>query len=342
MIDDLIRENIKALQPYSSARKEFTGSVEVMLDANELPFGELNRYPDPQQLQLKSLISADRNIPIQNIFLGNGSDEIIDLVIRILCNPGKDSIAFCSPTYGMYTVNAAINDIGIIDIPLNRNFEIDTDLLKEKTSEKNCKILFVCSPNNPTGNSIKNIKEILDTFNGVVVVDEAYIDFSNQSSFAQAAIETDRILVLQTMSKSRGLAAARIGIAFGGEKMMQYLNKVKPPYNISQLNQSAAIQAMKDDATYKKNLDVVMQQKSFLETALTSCSCVLQIYPSDANFFLVKFKNATAVFQELLQKGIVVRNREKEIKGCLRITVGSEVENEKLIQVLKSINQNND
>lgn len=338
MIDDLVRENIKALQPYSSARKEFTGSVEVMLDANELPFGQLNRYPDPQQVLLKSLIAANRNVPEQNVFLGNGSDEIIDLVIRILCNPRKDNIAFCSPTYGMYTVNAAINDIGIIDIPLNANFEIDTELLKEKTSEKNCKILFICSPNNPTGNSVKNIKEILDIFQGVVVIDEAYIDFSNQESFAQAAIETERILVLQTMSKSRGLAAARIGIAFAGEKMIQYLNKVKPPYNISELNQAAAIAAMKDDATYTTNLQTILQQKSLLESALTSCDCVLHIYPSDANFFLVKFKNAAAVFQELLQQGIVVRNREKEVESCLRITVGSEVENKKLIQVLKSIN----
>ena len=337
MIDNLVRENIKALQPYSSARKEFTGSMEVMLDANELPFGNLNRYPDPQQIQLKQLIGANAGVALGNVFLGNGSDEIIDLLIRIFCEPGKDKIAFCSPTYGMYTVNAAINNVQIIDVPLNQDFQIDIATLLNKTSNTNCKILFICSPNNPTGNSIENIDEILENFNGIVVVDEAYIDFSNKQSFVRSIKTNERLLVLQTMSKSRGLAAARIGIAFAGIPVIEYLNKVKPPYNISLLNQQAAITAMLDEKGYEANLKTISQQKETLMELLKTCKCVEHIYPSDANFYLVRFKNANSTFKTLLAQGIVVRNREKEIPGCLRITVGTEAENTKLINVLQAI-----
>lgn len=337
MIENLVRENIKALQPYSSARKEFTGSMEVMLDANELPFGNLNRYPDPQQIELKQLIRANAGVDLNNVFLGNGSDEIIDLLIRIFCEPGKDKIAFCSPTYGMYTVNAAINNVEIIDVPLNQNFQIDIATLLSKTSDKSCKILFVCSPNNPTGNSIENIAEILENFKGIVVVDEAYIDFSNKPSFVQTIGTNDRLLVLQTMSKSRGLAAARIGIAFAGATIIEYLNKVKPPYNISLLNQQAAIAAMLDEKGYEANLKTILQQKEILRAILDACECVEHIYPSDANFYLVKFKNTDSVFKALLAQGIVVRNREKEVAGCLRITVGTEAENNKLLNALQAI-----
>lgn len=337
MIDNLVRENIKKLQPYSSARKEFTGKMDVMLDANESPFGDLNRYPDPQQVSLKKLIGENVQLPIDNVFLGNGSDEIIDLLIRIFCEPGRDKIAISSPTYGMYTVNAAINNVEVIDVALSANFQIEIVEIEKLKTDVDCKILFICSPNNPTGNSIENIEEILENFKGIVVVDEAYIDFSDKPSFVNRIMKYERLVVLQTMSKSRGLAAARVGIAFANESIIEYLNKIKPPYNISLLNQQAAIDAMLDDVNYKKNLAAILQQKQQLKEALNSCKCVEHIFPSDTNFFLVRFKNAAVVFQELLKLGIVVRNREKEIKNCLRITVGTEAENSKLIKVLQAI-----
>ncbi len=336
-IDNLVRENIKKLQPYSSARKEFTGRVDVMLDANELPYGELNRYPDPQQVELKQIIGKKNGLNAANVFIGNGSDEIIDLLIRIFCEPGKDQIAHCTPTYGMYAVNAAINNVGVIEISLDENFEVDASIIMSATANQNCKILFLCSPNNPTGNSLANISQILDLFKGIVVVDEAYIDFSDRISLKKDIITDDRLVVLQTLSKSRGLAAARIGIAFAGESILKYLNKIKPPYNVSLLNQQAAVQAMIDEQRYEQNLNNIKEQKNILKISLGKCACVAHIYPSDANFFLVKFFDSDAVFQTLLRQGIVVRNRNQEVAGCLRISVGTQEENKKLINALNQI-----
>ncbi len=332
-LEKTIRTNILALKPYSSARDEFNGKDGIFLDANENPFGNLNRYPDPYHKVLKEKLSELKNSSTENIFVGNGSDEVIDLVFRIFCTPGKDKVIVCPPTYGMYQVSANINDVEIISIPLNENFQLDV----EKILKTKAKIIFLCSPNNPTANNLENIETIIKKFNGIVFVDEAYIDFSTQESLLHKVNDYPNLIVSQTLSKAWGRAAIRIGIAYANKQIISYYNKVKPPYNVSQINQHEAINAFDDTETFTKNIKTILAQRSWLEKQLSSLSIVERIYPSDANFVLVKTINANAIYQKLVEEKIVVRNRHSVVENCLRITVGEPFENVKLIDSLKKI-----
>ena len=332
-IKTLIRPNILSLKPYSSARDDFKGKDGIFLDANENPFGNLNRYPDPYQKALKEKLSALKNIAIENIFVGNGSDEVIDLAFRIFCNPSKDQVIVCPPTYGMYEVSANINDVKIISIPLDENFQLDV----EKILNTEAKMIFLCSPNNPTGNNLKNMEAILQKFNGIVFVDEAYIDFSSQESLLQKVNEYPNLIVSQTLSKAWGRAAIRVGIAYAAKEIISFYNKVKPPYNVSQLNQYEAIKTLEAMDVFIKNKETILAQRLWLIEQLSALNFVERIYPTDANFMLVKTKNANAIYQKLIEDNIVVRNRHTVVENCLRITVGEPFENVKLVKSLKTI-----
>ena len=338
-IKNLVRKNILNLQPYSSARDEFEGENGIFLDANENPFGELNRYPDPYQLKIKQKLSELNQISTENIFLGNGSDEVIDLAFRIFCEPKKDKVLTFSPTYGMYEVSANINDVELINLDLNDNFQIDLESLKPYFEDENLKIIFICSPNNPTGNSIKNIEYILENFNGIVFIDEAYIDFSPEESFRNQIKNYPNLIVSQTFSKAWGMASVRVGIAYASEEIIKFYNKVKPPYNISQLNQDAILNTLNDEKINQvsENIKIILEEKKSLIQNLKKLNLVKTIFPSDANFVLIEVDNANSVYQELVNQNVIIRNRNSVIKNCLRITVGSPDENKKLIETLKSI-----
>ena len=338
-IKNLVRKNILNLQPYSSARDEFEGENGIFLDANENPFGELNRYPDPYQLKIKQKLSELNQIPSENIFLGNGSDEVIDLAFRIFCEPKKDKVLTFSPTYGMYEVSANINDVELINLELNEDFQIDLETLKPYFEDENLKIIFICSPNNPTGNSIKNIKYILENFNGIVFIDEAYIDFSPEESFRNQIKNYPNLIVSQTFSKAWGMASVRVGIAYASKKIIKFYNKVKPPYNISQLNQDAILNTLNDEKINQvsENIKIILEEKKSLIQNLKKLNLVKTIFPSDANFVLIAVDNADLVYQELVNQNVIIRNRNSVIKNCLRITVGSPEENLKLIETLQTI-----
>ena len=338
-IKNLVRKNILNLKPYSSARDEFEGENGIFLDANENPFGELNRYPDPYQLKIKQKLSELNQIPSENIFLGNGSDEVIDLAFRIFCEPKKDKVLTFSPTYGMYEVSANINDVELINLELNKDFQIDLETLKPYFEDENLKIIFICSPNNPTGNSIKNIKYILENFNGIVFIDEAYIDFSPEESFRNQIKNYPNLIVSQTFSKAWGMASVRVGIAYASEEIIKFYNKVKPPYNISQLNQDAIIKTLNDENINQvsENIKIILEEKKSLIQNLEKLNLVKTIFPSDANFILIEVDNANSVYQELVNQNVIIRNRNSVIKNCLRITVGSPDENKKLIETLQNI-----
>lgn len=338
-IKNLVRKNILNLQPYSSARDEFEGENGIFLDANENPFGELNRYPDPYQLKIKQRLSELNQIPSENIFLGNGSDEVIDLAFRIFCEPKKDKVLIFSPTYGMYEVSANINDVELINLDLTEDFQINLENLKPYFNDENLKIIFICSPNNPTGNSIKNIKYILENFNGIVFIDEAYIDFSPEESFRNQIKNYPNLIVSQTFSKAWGMASVRVGIAYGSKKIIKFYNKVKPPYNISQLNQDAILNTLNDEKINQvsENIKIILEEKKSLIQNLKKLNLVKTIFPSDANFVLIAVDNADLVYQELVNQNVIIRNRNSVIKNCLRITVGSPEENLKLIETLQTI-----
>ena len=338
-IKNLVRKNILNLKPYSSARDEFEGENGIFLDANENPFGELNRYPDPYQLKIKQKLSELNQISTENIFLGNGSDEVIDLAFRIFCEPKKDKVLTFSPTYGMYEVSANINDVELINLELNKDFQIDLENLKPYFEDENLKIIFICSPNNPTGNSIKNIKYILENFNGIVFIDEAYIDFSPEESFRNQIKNYPNLIVSQTFSKAWGMASVRVGIAYASEEIIKFYNKVKPPYNISQLNQDAILNTLNDEKINQvsENIKIILEEKKSLIQNLKKLNLVKTIFPSDANFILIEVDNANSVYQELVNQNVIIRNRNSVIKNCLRITVGSPDENKKLIETLQNI-----
>ena len=338
-IKNLVRKNILNLQPYSSARDEFEGENGIFLDANENPFGELNRYPDPYQLKIKQKLSELNQISTENIFLGNGSDEVIDLAFRIFCEPKKDKVLTFSPTYGMYEVSANINDVKLINLELNKDFQINLENLKPYFEDENLKIIFICSPNNPTGNSIKNIEYILENFNGIVFIDEAYIDFSPEESFRNQIKNYPNLIVSQTFSKAWGMASVRVGIAYASEEIIKFYNKVKPPYNISQLNQAAILNTLNDENINQvsENIKIILEEKKSLIQNLEKLDLVKTIFPSDANFVLIEVDNANSVYQELVNQNVIIRNRNSVIKNCLRITVGSPEENLKLIETLQTI-----
>ena len=338
-VSDLVRPNILNLSAYSSARSEFKGAAEVFLDANENPFENgMNRYPDPLQNQLKEKIANWRNVKTENVFLGNGSDEIIGLLIQTFCRPQKDSIITLPPTFGMYKVAAAIGEVKIKTVNLDKDFQPKVDAIL-KSADINDKILFLCSPNNPTGNSFdfEKVKQLIAAFDGIVVVDEAYIDFSQQESCTSLLSEFPNLIVLQTFSKALGMAGARLGIAFTSTEIIQYLNKVKMPYNINELTQQAALEALRQQDTLEMQIYFILKQKNWLEKELQNLNCIQKVFPSDANFLLVKTHNPNELYQFLTNRKIIVRNRSTQIgcEGCLRFTVGLEQENKRLIEALK-------
>lgn len=343
-LNELLRENIKKLVPYSSARDEFKGEASVFLDANENSFGSpltkwYNRYPDPLQWKVKEKLEMIKSVPANQIFLGNGSDECIDILIRAFCEPGIDNVLICPPTYGMYQVSADINDVAVKKVPLTSDFQLDLPGI-EAGIDDNTKIIFLCSPNNPTGNSLskEDIEALLNNYFGLVVIDEAYINFSRYRSFTQELKDYPQLVVLQTLSKAWGLAALRVGMAFASVEVIDVMNKIKPPYNINQASQELVLQALEEVGQVNDMIRIIVEEREQLRTALETVPVVKHIYPSDANFLLVRVTEAKALYQELLSKGIVVRDRSSVIlcEGCLRITIGTPAENKKLLEAIKN------
>ncbi|MEQ8476477.1 histidinol-phosphate transaminase [Fulvivirga sp.] len=342
-LEKLVRPNILAMKAYSSARDEFEVNNEVvLLDANENPFAsDWNRYPDPYQRKLKKAIAELKDINVENIFLGNGSDEAIDLIFRIFCEPGKDNIIVTDPTYGMYEVSAAIQNIEVKKVPLTKAFELESDKVLSAVNE-NTKLIFLCNPNNPTANLLdeKQIKYVVDNFEGIVILDEAYIDFTDMESSIQWLNDYPNLIVLQTFSKAWGMAGMRLGMAFSNLGIIQFFNKVKAPYNLSILTQNKALELIKNNKEkVKSNLQVLVQERAKLIEALNKFSMVEHIYPTSTNFILVRFTNHSRVFKTLVEAGLIVRDRSKALNcgNCLRITVGTPNENELLIDVLSKI-----
>jgi len=338
-INELVRENVKKLIPYSCARDEFEGKTGIFMDANENPYGIFNRYPDPYQRELKAGISKVKGIPEERIFTGNGSDEIIDLCFRVFCNPGVDKALTFTPTYGMYEVSAAVNDIEVIKVPLNERFQIDREEVGKLFSDKTLKLIFICSPNNPTGNSMNfsDVKYILAGFKGIVVIDEAYIDFSDKPSFVELLERFPNLILMQTFSKAFGLAAVRVGMAFSNPDIILYFNKLKPPYNMSTINQKAALLKLDKLEEYKNQVNKIRSERKRLAAHLKKMKIIEEVYPSDANFILVKVKNANHIYNALVDNNIIIRNRSSVIENCLRITVGTRTENTMLINALNTI-----
>ncbi len=338
-IDLLVRENVRGLRQYSCARDDFKGETGVFMDANENPYGRLNRYPDPYQVKLKNAIASFREVKEENIFLGNGSDEIIDLCFRIFCRPGEDKVLTFTPTYGMYEVSASVNDIEIIKVPLNSNFQIDMDRVIPMLSDKNLKVIFICSPNNPSGNAMNSgdVEFLVSEFRGMVIIDEAYIDFSDKPSFVKLIEKHPNLIIMQTFSKALGLAAARIGIALTNTAVIKYLNKIKPPYNVSTINQLAALRKLTNTESYRNQVDSIKRERERLSEILKSVKIIKEVYPSDANFLLVKVPDANFIYDTLIERNIIVRNRNSVIDNCLRITIGKPSENNKLIKALQTI-----
>nr|WP_299173029.1 histidinol-phosphate transaminase [uncultured Allomuricauda sp.] len=343
-IDKLVRETVKGLKPYSSARDEYVsdGSKMIFLDANENPFENgLNRYPDPQQRSLKTLLSEQKQIPEQNILLGNGSDEVLDLIFRAFCEPNRDNIITLPPTYGMYKVLAGINAVENREVLLTSDFEPDVPRILQKVDE-NSKIIFICSPNNPTGNAFqkKNIEELLVNFNGLVVIDEAYIDFSENQSWISTLDSYPNLIITQTMSKAYGMAGIRLGICYASAEIITILNKIKPPYNVNQLTQYQALKRVLDDTLVQEEVVKILKERKTLVNALKEVTFIEKVYSSDANFVLVKVDDASKRYQQLLDANVVVRNRSNQplCKNTLRFTVGTPDENKKLIAILKELN----
>ena len=344
-ISKLLRPHLLNLTPYSSARDEFQGNADVYLDANENAFGSTSkdpyrRYPDPYQKALKAKIGEIKGINVDKIFLGNGSDEPIDLLIRAFCNPGLDKIIITPPTYGMYKVSASINDIGIVEVPLTSEYILNSQELLDAI-EPGIKIIFLCSPNNPTGNSIgrDDIIEIAKKFQGLVVLDEAYIDFSSKPSLIRELHNYSNLIILQTFSKAWGLASLRLGIAFASEEIINILNMIKPPYNINGATQDLALEALSNLDQMKHMVYEIQQQKKQMESMLIGIKGVKKIYPSDANFILVEIDNAHKIYLNLIEHKVIVRDRSSVelCEDCLRIKIGTESENNILIELLKII-----
>ncbi len=341
IIENLIRENIKSLKPYSSAREEFKNSASnlVYLDANENPFDTgLNRYPDPQQNLVKAALAKIKNVSREQLLLGNGSDEVLDLIFRVFCEPKVDTVIVLPPTYGMYEVLANTNDVKILNISLLDNYQPNVDeILKAQNSQT--KLLFLCSPNNPTANSFNadKIETLIKKFTGIVVIDEAYIDFSSQESWIGRLNEFPNLIVIQTLSKAYGLAGIRLGACYSSTKIISVLNKIKPPYNVNQLTQQTALKALQNSIKTNNEIAIIISERNKLKTDLEEISFIVKVYPSDANFLLVKVDNAIVRYNQLVEYGIIVRNRTNQpiCENCLRFTVGTKEENKKLMKTLK-------
>ena len=336
-----VRKNILDLKPYSSARDEFKGEAEIFLDANENPYpSDFNRYPDPLQWKVKEALASIKKVQPQQIFLGNGSDEAIDLIIRAFCEPYQNSILITDPTYGMYAVCADINAVPVIKVELTKEFDLDMNAIFRAIIPE-CKVIFLCSPNNPTGNllSTKSILRILDEFEGIVVIDEAYIDFTSRESFTQCLAAYPNLIILQTFSKAWGLAGLRLGMAFASTGLIEILNKIKYPYNVNIQTQEIALKALQAVDIKEKAVAEIIEQRTSLRNALLQLSITKEVYPSDANFLLVKMEDAPAVYRYLMDRKIIIRDRSKVTlcKNCVRITVGTPEENENLIAALKNL-----
>ena len=343
-IDTLVRNNVKNMSSYSSARDDYSGGANkklIYLDANESPFDNgINRYPDNKHTELKKVISNIKNINVNQIVFGNGTDEILDLIVRVFCNPSEDKIITLPPTYGMYDVIAKTNGVENIEIPLKSDFSIDKNEILKLSSEST-KILFLCSPNNPTGNSFdtNDLTDLIKGFNGIVVVDEAYIDFSSKQSLISLINDNNNLIITQTMSKAYGMAGIRLGMGFSNQKIINYLNKIKPPYNINVLTERKALDELSKIDEIKKNIDLVLNQRKLLVSCLEKLDFIEKIYKSDSNFLLVKVDNADLRYNQLLKNGIIVRNRSNQplCQNCLRITIGTENENKSLIKILNQL-----
>lgn len=344
-LNKIIRNNIAKLKAYSSARDEFEEATAdmVFLDANENPFQNgVNRYPDPKQQNVKELLSELKGIPTNQILLGNGSDEVLDLIFRAFCEPKEDNVVFLPPTYGMYGVLAALNNIETKEVLLSTDFDIRVEETLASVTEQS-KIIFLCSPNNPSGNafSAEKIKAIVEGFNGLVVIDEAYIDFSGTDSWLEKLNKYPNLIITQTLSKAFGMAGIRLGVCYASEEITEVLNRIKPPYNVNELTQQRAKERLLKFEDVQKEVLVILDERTRLEKSLESISYVSKIYPSDANFILVKVDDANARYNQLLEKGIVIRNRTTQAlcENTLRLTVGTKEENEKLIEALQLISK---
>ena len=342
-IDTLIRPNVLKMKPYSSAREEFKGFDRgmIFLDANENPFDtDVNRYPDPQQQKLKSLLSKQKSIPANQILLGNGSDEVLDLIFRAFCEPAKDNVITLPPTYGMYNVLASLNNIENKEVLLDESFQPKIDEIL-KNVDKHTKLLFICSPNNPTGNLIasEKILNLLNTFNGLVVIDEAYIDFSKAESWITNLNEFPNLIVTQTLSKAYGMAGIRLGICYASAEIISVLNKIKPPYNINELTQNRAVEQLKNSKKVEAEIALLIKERAQILKALAKVRFIEKIYQTHSNFILIKVDDAEKRYAQLLEKGIVVRNRSTQplCEKTLRITIGTPSENKKLITILKEL-----
>jgi len=343
-VQNLVRANIKTLKPYASARDEYkdaTTSEMIFLDANENPFENgVNRYPDPQQRSVKELLSTIKNIDSEQILLGNGSDEVLDLIFRAFCEPNQDNIITLPPTYGMYAVLANINAIENRAVLLTKGFQPEVAAILKEVDE-NSKILFLCSPNNPSGNSFtaEIVEDLLTKFNGLVVIDEAYIDFSEQNSWLEKLAQFPNLIITQTLSKAYGLAGIRLGVCYASEEIIKILNRIKPPYNVNELTQQRALERLSKAAVVANEVSEIKQQRTLVLKALKTVSYIQRIHPTDCNFVMVQVDHATARYKQLIAKGIVVRNRTTQAlcENCLRLTIGTPLENQQLIQALIEI-----
>lgn len=338
----LIRPDLLDLKPYSSARNEYIGNASIFLDANENPFDNgMNRYPDPLQKKLKSRIASLKNVRNEQLFLGNGSDECIDLLLRLLCIPGKDKVASISPSYGMYAVSAKIQQVELVEVMLNDDFSMNIELVLEKA--KGCKILFLCSPNNPTGKSfpMEQLRKLIDQFEGIVMVDEAYIDFSDQGSLLQSLDEFPNLAISQTFSKAYGMAGIRLGMLFASDDLISWLNKIKLPYNVNQLTQEVAFDKLGEIELIHVAIKTLKTERNILLDKLKNIEIVQEVYPSDSNFILIKVLDSNTIYNYLVTNGVVVRNRSGQplCDNTLRITVGTAKENELVIQLLNDFIQ---
>jgi histidinol-phosphate aminotransferase len=336
-IYNLVRKNILELQPYVSFRDQNEFENPVLLDANESPYGDFNRYPDSTQKKLKQKLSVMKNISADQIAIGNGSDELIDLIIKVFCEPKNDSVLMMNPSFAMYGFYASINENKVVKLDLNENFEIVKENFLNTIIDNRLKIFFLCSPNNPTGNSIEDIEFYVQNFNGIVVVDEAYIEFSDNKSSIELLDQYPNLIVLQTFSKAWGMAGARVGVAYSSKEIIKLINTVKAPYNVNSLSLNKIIEVINIEENIKGNVENTLIEKSWLNDKFQEINCIKKVYPSDANFFLIEFENVEKVYEKLLEKEILTNKRSPQIPDCIRINVGNRNENIQLIQVLKQI-----
>lgn len=336
-INNLVRKNIIELQPYISFRDQNEFKAPVLLDANESPFGEFNRYPDSTQKKLKQKLAEIKNVSFNQIAIGNGSDELIDLIIKVFCEPKKDSIVMMNPSFAMYGFYATINENKVVKLDLNENFEIVKDDFLEIAKNSQSKVFFLCSPNNPTGNSIEDLEFYIQNFDGIVIVDEAYIEFSGKESCIEWLEKYPNLIVLQTFSKAWGMAGTRVGVAYASKEIISVINAVKAPYNINSLSLNLIAETIDKQEQLNENVEIILKEKGWLKNEFEQINCIKKVFSSDANFFLIEFEKVENVYQKLLENEILTSKRAPQIPNCIRINVGNREENSQLITVLKSI-----